>query len=146
MLQIKPSKFKAVSLNIARLPDGEPNLEANKLDLSVEAVKAGDKAVSVLLNLRLALEEHVQMSLCYGVTFDVEDPENADFKVVDSTLTNTFIQVNAAAIAYPFLRAYVSTVSINSGYKSILLPAVNFQAIFNDKKAKAVEASSKILT
>jgi|SRR5471030_2472527 len=145
MLQIKPSEFKTLSLSIAKSQDHEPELVANKLDLSVEAVKAGDKAVSVLLNLKLVLEDDVLMSLCYAVTFDVEDPANADFKVVDSTLTDTFIQVNAAAIAYPFLRAYVSTISINSGYKSILLPAVNFQAIFNHKKKKGEEASAKII-
>lgn len=146
MLQIKPSKFKVLNLNIGPISGKEVNLERTKLDLNVEAIKAGDSAVSVLLNSKLLLENDVLLELCYSVTFDVKEFENDQFVVVDQTLTDPFIQVNAAAIAYPFLRAFVSTICINAGYNSILLPPVNFQALFNEKKRKGEEASSKIMT
>lgn len=37
-----------------------------------------------------------------------------------------FPRVNAPAIAYPFLRAFINTLFINAGYESVLLPTYNF--------------------
>src|SRR5690606_31083096 len=37
-----------------------------------------------------------------------------------------FPKVNAPAIAYPFLRAFVSNLFVNAGYDSVLLPTYNF--------------------
>ncbi|PAA95495.1 protein-export chaperone SecB [Serratia fonticola] len=44
----------------------------------------------------------------------------------DEFLGSHFTTVNAPAIAYPYLRAFVSTILLNGGLESILLPAVNF--------------------
>lgn len=37
-----------------------------------------------------------------------------------------FPKINAPAIAYPFLRSFVNSFFINSGYNSVLLPTYNF--------------------
>jgi preprotein translocase subunit SecB len=36
------------------------------------------------------------------------------------------IRINSPAIAFPFLRGFISTVSVNAGYPPILLPSINF--------------------
>lgn len=41
---------------------------------------------------------------------------------------DTFINTNAPAILYPYIRAYISTISVLSGIKVINLPSINFAA------------------
>jgi preprotein translocase subunit SecB len=46
--------------------------------------------------------------------------------LIDDTFkTSTFIQVNAPAIAFPYLRSFVTTITSNAGLKPIVLPAIN---------------------
>ena len=144
MLKITPTKFKVLALKVRPLEDGDVIREKRKLDLSVDAKKVNDESVSVQLHLELLLAEDVHMSTLYEVVFEIADSEEEGFKVSDETLVHTFMQVNAPAIAYPFLRAFVSTVSVNCGYDTVILPSVNFQALYNNKKKKGEAASSKI--
>lgn len=37
-----------------------------------------------------------------------------------------FIKINAPAIAFPYLRSFVSTLTMQSGYQCVILPSVNF--------------------
>lgn len=39
---------------------------------------------------------------------------------------STLAQINAPAIAFPYLRSFVSTMSVNAGYNNIILPSINF--------------------
>ena len=50
-------------------------------------------------------------------------------KVDDSFKDSHFPKVNAPAIAYPFLRSFVSTMTLNAGYEPIILPTINFSAL-----------------
>lgn len=109
-------------------------LGARKSALTVDALKAATDKVTILLKLKLVVEDGVGMSVDFASDFAVRDEQVPDFEVSDDILKDTFIQVNAPAIAYPFLRAYVSTITVNSGYEQVLLPPINFQAIFNKKK------------
>ena len=46
---------------------------------------------------------------------------------IDDNFKNSkFITVNAPAIAFPFLRAFVATFLTNSGFEPIILPSINF--------------------
>lgn len=58
--------------------------------------------------------------------------EDVDENFVDSG----FARVNSPAIAYPYLRAYISNLLTLSGYETIILPTVNFQAMFNSEQKK----------
>lgn len=47
--------------------------------------------------------------------------------VVDDLFINSsFVKVNAPAILFPFIRSYISTITINAGLEPIILPAINF--------------------
>jgi preprotein translocase subunit SecB len=144
MLQIKPIKFTALELEIGVLDQLDLQLNGKNLSLSVSATKASDSVVTIQLFLKLDLGNNVGMRVIYAVDFSVDSPEQEEFKVTESTIEDTFIQVNAPAIAYPFLRAFVATICVNAGYKPLMLPAVNFQAIFNERKANSEPLSAKI--
>lgn len=55
-----------------------------------------------------------------------------------------FFNINAPAIGYPFLRAYVANLMISSGYNPIMLPTVNFQKLADESdEVKALENKNR---
>ena len=55
-------------------------------------------------------------------------------KAIDEEFKNSsFPKVNAPAIAFPYLRAYISNLTMQSGFTPLLLPSVNFVEL-NDLK------------
>jgi preprotein translocase subunit SecB len=51
--------------------------------------------------------------------FEAQNEIDDDFK------NSSFIKVNAPAIAFPFLRSFITTVSVNAGFKPIIVPSIN---------------------
>lgn len=49
-----------------------------------------------------------------------------DNVITDEFKNSNFPRVNAPAIAYPFLRAFVNNYFVNAGYNPVLLPTYNF--------------------
>jgi preprotein translocase subunit SecB len=145
MLSLTPENFRALRVNFA--PSGELDLELGnaRSSLSIEALKASANKVTIVLHLKLLGAEDFALSVDFAADFKVEDKSIESFEVNDQILLNTFIQVNAPAIAYPFLRAYISTITVNSGVSQILLPPVNFQALFDKKRAANAVPTPTIL-
>jgi preprotein translocase subunit SecB len=83
-------------------------------------------------------------------TFDIEHPK--DFKLsaqyvsafktsekIDDEFKNSeFTTINAPAIAFPFLRSFVATITLNSGFTPAILPSINF---IDFKNQKTIESS-----
>lgn len=46
---------------------------------------------------------------------------------------SAFINVNAPAIAFPYIRSFISNLTLNAGYDPIILPSFNFVKMFEDK-------------
>ena len=76
----------------------------------------------------------------FVISFDFELTSHKKFKLFfvqkflfqcDEEITKDFLDshypsVNAPAIAYPYVRAFVATLLLNAGLESVSLPAVNF--------------------
>lgn len=50
----------------------------------------------------------------------------ADTIIDEHFKDSPFIKINAPAIAFPYLRSFVSTLTMQSGYQCVILPSVNF--------------------
>jgi len=68
-------------------------------------------------------EENFVMEIEYIGNFSSEETMTEEFK------QSHFPSVNAPAIAYPFLRSFVSTVSVNANLNPVILPTINFQEL-----------------
>lgn len=102
----------SLSLNIANgYSDKDLNFFIVKFDIEVES------------------EHGYELQLEYVAEFETDENISIDFK------KSHFPVVNAPAIAYPYMRSFVSLLTLNSGYESLLLPTVNFQELA--KKIKA---------
>lgn len=80
---------------------------------------------SVLFDLALTSEQGYKIVVSYEAKFSTDEVVSADFK------ESGFPKINAPAIAYPYLRSFVSLVTLNSGYEPLILPTINFQAMAN---------------
>ncbi len=61
--------------------------------------------------------------------FNLQVKAAADFQVIGEVapdVYDSFINVNAPAIAYPYLRAFVSNLVMQAGMNPIIMPPVNF--------------------
>lgn len=56
----------------------------------------------------------------FHVVFQSEHPVTKEY------LESPGIRINTPAIAFPFLRSFITTVSANAGYPPIILPSINF--------------------
>lgn len=57
--------------------------------------------------------------------------------LIDDNFKNSpFIEVNAPAIAFPYVRSFISNLTLNSGFDPIILPSFNFVQIAEDNRKK----------
>ncbi|RKS02882.1 protein-export chaperone SecB [Flavobacterium sp. 102] len=52
--------------------------------------------------------------------FELDEDITEEFKVSD------FPVINAPAIAFPYLRAVISNITLQAGYRPVMLPSINF--------------------
>ena len=52
--------------------------------------------------------------------FETDSPITEDFK------KSSFPLINAPAIAFPYLRSFLSVLTMQAGYSPIMLPSINF--------------------
>lgn len=65
-------------------------------------------------------DEQFDISIEATFEFQTDEPITEEFKISD------FPKVNAPAIAFPYLRAYISNLTLQSGFNPIILPSINF--------------------
>ncbi|MPM64490.1 Protein-export protein SecB [bioreactor metagenome] len=59
---------------------------------------------------------------------------NADSDIDEDFQNSDFIKINAPAIAYPYLRSFITLLMMNSGYSNVYLPTINFVEMDKEKE------------
>lgn len=79
-------------------------------------------AICFEITTRATLNESecLKINCEYWAFFESNQPLTAEF------LDGPFTRINAPAIAYPYLRSFITTVLVNAGYAAMHLPTVNF--------------------
>lgn len=67
----------------------------------------------------------------------------ADGEIDDEFMKGPFVNVNAPAIIYPYVRSFISNLTLNGGYNPLILPTVNFVALAEQKKQQENEDKTK---
>lgn len=92
----------------------------------------------------------------FGIEFDlnIQVPDKCFIKLIyigyfetdkdidDYSSMSKFCEINAPAIAYPFLRAYVANLMLSSGLSVIMLPTINFVELAEKKKKAELESEN----
>ena len=111
---------KVISLSLKRTKT--ENVDNFKLSFSPAFSDSEDESNTFLIifELFLKIEDELNLSIEYAAKFLADDDIDEEFK------ESHFVKVNAPAIAYPFLRAYIGNFTLNSGFSPIILPTINF--------------------
>lgn len=91
---------------------------------------------------RLILGVHIE-DVNRVIVIDVEAIANYYFdKEVDIALLESYFYINAPALLFPYIRAYISTLTNLSGYKPVNLPTLNLQRLGKELKERTTESDS----
>ncbi len=102
--------------------------EAYKLKLNVFPDANRQEMFAVMFQAELTHHQEFKIELHYVAWFECLEP----FKKEE--LNSPFVLVNAPAIAFPFLRSFVSLLTLNSGFRPAILPTVNFVKMYEESK------------
>lgn len=113
--------------------DMNQQLISNELNfnISTKSKLNGSKGFFVDINIDLTSnDKSLNMMVNTRAEFETENEIFEDF------LSTNLVTINAPAIVFPFIRAFISTVTVNSGYNPIILPTINFVQLKNDFDSK----------
>ena len=118
---------KVKSLSISR-PLTPIESDGQLVEFSTNSGFSSDLNKNYFISFNLTVETPcgAQVDIEYESVFSTSEEISEEFKI------SPFVMVNSPAIAYPFLRAYIATLLTLSGLDSVILPTINFQALYND--------------
>lgn len=67
-----------------------------------------------------ARNNNIRISVKSVALFEASSPIDEEFR------QSAFVQTNSPAIAFPFLRSFINTLTANAGIPPVVLPAFNF--------------------
>lgn len=130
------SGFQFKNFNIHRSLIEVQNDEDLK-DISISFKTGGklyyDKGL-FLLNLNVSLSDKNNI-----LRIEVDSSANFQFENIKREDLNNYLFTNAPAILFPYIRAYISTLTTLSGLKSILLPTLNLSNLSEELEASIEE-------
>lgn len=123
--QLVKTQAKEFSL---KTEDNDPSntqqeLSINSLGFSLrmpELEETKSFAICFHLTATAIIEEQINIDCEYWAFFE------ADTSLTQEFLDGSFTTINAPAIAYPYLRSFITTLLVNAGYPAMHLPTVNF--------------------
>jgi len=131
-MQLVLNKFLVKSLSLKGISPQDIKPERNIFDLGlgVQYHPEVNDLFAVVFKINLIHSNEFELKAEYIAWFKTSEPITDEFK------KSSFPKVNAPAIAFPFLRSFISTVTLNAGYSPALLPSVNFVNFKNKKSLK----------
>lgn len=112
-------------------------------EISMETPELIDPSItdSLALDLEVDFDFSQEESCVYAIIFHAElKSVSGDFRlfikgigwfhtsneITDEFKESNFVRVNSPAIAFPFVRSFINTLTSNAGLNPVILPAYNF--------------------
>ncbi|HKM93446.1 MAG TPA: protein-export chaperone SecB [Prolixibacteraceae bacterium] len=127
-----PEKQQAIrlinfSVNDVNMHIGMPasDEQKSKMDVSIEFGLGFDEQQSNNYSVTFKVELKRQnnsfsLNLQATALFESQEPIDENFK------KSGFVKTNSPAIAFPFIRSFINTLTTNAGISPVILPAFNF--------------------
>ena len=122
-IQLKGWRVKDLVLT-AKQDGASSESNENKFQLSFGHALSQGNPREFVVGFKIGLNE-AAFSLAVEMVFVFETDSEIDEGFKDSP----FMKINAPAIAFPYIRAYISNLTLQSGYDSVILPSVNFVSL-----------------
>lgn len=115
---------------VKRLRFDSKAIEINETSFNYRVDFSDEDRKSFTVEFNLAIsdqEENYYLEITYEANFLTNDDITGDF------IKSSFPKVNAPAIAFPYFRAYISLLTQQSGYNTVVLPSLNFVKLAQEK-------------
>lgn len=135
-IQLKEWKVRNIlfSLNENKSTDELQKEDSNNFDLEFGHFYPEGQSKEFGIGFKIYLpDEKYSLKMEMVFLFLAEDEIPSDFS------NSHFLKINAPAIAFPYLRAFVSNLTLQMGFDPIMLPSVNFVALAEKKDQPSIE-------
>jgi len=127
-IQLSRWKVQELSLKLKKSPsESKPKKQSFTLSLGNSFSESSKKEFSIAFQIVI---DDIDFDLSLEMVFFFK----LDSDVTEEFKTSKFISINAPAIAFPFVRSYISNLTLQSGLSTIILPSVNFVEFSKLKK------------
>jgi preprotein translocase subunit SecB len=137
--QIRLVTFKAVKVELTcgKLPpDFKPSFDLKLSDLMLpDSPHLFAKVFNIAMQTPSFGTEIIHCNVEYHTVFECNSP------VDDKFLKSEFGRISAPAIGFPFVRAFISTISLQAGLAPIIIPSINFVQFSKEMEANTAEIS-----
>lgn len=124
-------KFPSFTIQFGKLPDGD--------SLGVDFIPSGEyDATTGLFKMTLSFIAFAESTEMPVINVDCEAFFKFGEKLPFAALPDYFF-TNSTAILYPYIRAFVSTLSLQANYNAFVLPTLNVSLLGERLKANTVE-------
>lgn len=129
--QITLIGFKAIKLEFS-CDEANSKLEPFfNLRLSDLLIEDNPNCFSKVFNIDLVVQntsnnETVKITVEYHSTFQCSE------KIDSAFLDSDFVKISAPAIGFPYLRAFISNLTVQAGIPPLVLPSINFVQFNNE--------------
>ena len=96
--------------------------DSEMFSLDYEVNKLESKKFQVRFILNITDKKIFSLGVCHLFTFETDEEIISDETEFSK---NKIFNQNAPAIAYPYVRAFISTLMLNAGYPPLMLPSIN---------------------
>lgn len=127
-MNIQLKDWKVTNLNLTLLDD-KTRREENSFNLETGTYFSDVKESNTFgVGFKVIVEDKLYDLLVEAIF---------NFELIDEIITeefklSSFPKVNGPAISFPYLRAYISNLTLQSGLDPVILPSINFVRFGND--------------
>lgn len=128
-IQLKHIQISELDFKVSSLDQTIPIPLETSLGVAFGLAEDNSNAFAIIFDLILEdKKKKFHLSLKATAHFETNIPIDLEFR------NSPFAKINAPAIAFPYLRTYISNLTLNSGYNPIMLPSFNFVKLAEDKE------------
>lgn len=118
-MKLKLKDYRVVNLDMSALAGQSTDSAGFDLQIGHFYPTESDNTFGVGFKVDMTQYDY-KLHLEMRFFFESSEPISEEFK------NSSFPTVNAPAIAFPYLRSYLSILTMQSGYAPIMIPSVNF--------------------
>jgi preprotein translocase subunit SecB len=122
--KIRLLSFKAIKFNFEITQKGKEKAKT-LFDVSLSDILIQDQPnwFVKVFNIKLITDmksEKLEINLEYHTVFDCSEPLGPEF------LKSDFATISAPSIGFPYVRSFISSLTVQAGIPPIILPSINF--------------------
>jgi preprotein translocase subunit SecB len=126
-MKIQLDNWKVINMNFSFLDENKR--DENSFDLKSESLFPENEKKSFGVGFNLEVKDvDFDLSIEALFMFSLDEEITEEFKLSD------FPKINAPAIAFPYLRALVSNLTLQSGFDPVMLPSINFVKLAEERE------------